>query len=546
MNKIYRLASCVALAACGLSAAFAQDDSVSVEYVIPAEGVTEEAGSISVAYTLVPSINKECNETAKFYVDGKLYGELLPTSTRVQMGVEQQPDNEVLFAFVTRPIKDPGSYKLTVPEGFFTFSNGTLLSPASEFNWSIVEAAEAIIDPAPGYMKSVPNSMTVTFPGATKITRNELVKNEDTGRGVILWDTPDATIDPEVMIMGSRVRLVYPSNSSYTTPGTYALDLPYGAFDIEYGEGNVQKSPSLFYRFYISTVGDIKIWPAPGTVYGLNNIEIGYVPEDDIVFGRWHQGMYPSIYQELPNGERGERVSVLINTQEVKRGDLVAHFAPSAPVTKPGKYMVCWNKSSFCAYGYLDPTLPDEKSDVYLNAPLEWHYTIEVSPVTLESAIGTPIEVNNASEFVFNFPNLEEGTAPVLSETAVGSFRDSWDDEIAKVTFSLRQDADNAWQLVALVAPAVTAADTYSLVVPEGTVSAYGSAVDGMVENQTQSFVVKVDPSFSGITDAVEEAANVDVYRVDGTLAGRALTPAQIAKLPAGLYIAGGRKIIVK
>lgn len=51
------------------------------------------------------------------------------------------------------------------------------------------------------------------------------------------------------------------------------------------------------------------------------------------------------------------------------------------------------------------------------------------------------------------------------------------------------------------------------------------------------------DASVDGVGD---DAAPVDVYSADGTLVLRQALPADIKVLPAGLYIAGGRKVIVK
>ena len=46
----------------------------------------------------------------------------------------------------------------------------------------------------------------------------------------------------------------------------------------------------------------------------------------------------------------------------------------------------------------------------------------------------------------------------------------------------------------------------------------------------------------TGITD---ELSATDVYTVTGILAGRGLTKEQIVRLPAGIYVANGKKIVV-
>ncbi|MCM1152449.1 MAG: hypothetical protein NC328_02180 [Muribaculum sp.] len=89
--------------------------------------------------------------------------------------------------------------------------------------------------------------------------------------------------------------------------------------------------------------------------------------------------------------------------------------------------------------------------------------------------------------------------------------------------------------------PAVTEAGEYILTIPEGSVQINGNI------NADYKLGIVVDPQYgeNGIS-FIGATETVDVYRADGTLAGRNLDAKAIEALPAGLYIAGGRKIIVK
>ena len=72
-------------------------------------------------------------------------------------------------------------------------------------------------------------------------------------------------------------------------------------------------------------------------------------------------------------------------------------------------------------------------------------------------------------------------------------------------------------------------------------------AVDGkfnVTVNAEMTISVANDPN-TAIGEVASEASN-DVYGIDGTLIVRDATPAQINTLPAGLYIVGGKKVMVK
>ena len=88
-----------------------------------------------------------------------------------------------------------------------------------------------------------------------------------------------------------------------------------------------------------------------------------------------------------------------------------------------------------------------------------------------------------------------------------------------------------------------TAQGTYTLTIPAGTFQAQGNP-NSVNEEITMTYKLAISTGV-GLT-AADQAEVCDVYALDGTLVLRRATEAEIAALPAGIYIAGGRKICVK
>ena len=106
MKKLSTFACMAILAA---APAFAQDVTPEVVKITPPIGEATNHGTPEVEFNLLPSVNKKCSETAKFYFNGELIGELLPSSYNVQIGVENQPENAAMFVFVKKPMTNLGN-----------------------------------------------------------------------------------------------------------------------------------------------------------------------------------------------------------------------------------------------------------------------------------------------------------------------------------------------------------------------------------------------------------------------------------------------------
>lgn len=78
----------------------------------------------------------------------------------------------------------------------------------------------------------------------------------------------------------------------------------------------------------------------------------------------------------------------------------------------------------------------------------------------------------------------------------------------------------------------------------EGTCQITATTTDGSLLSSTTTFTVSPQVSVGTIAQDSDEPC--DVYTMTGILVARGIRPSEIGQLPAGIYIAGGRKYIVK
>ncbi|MDE6811436.1 MAG: hypothetical protein K2J15_03710, partial [Muribaculaceae bacterium] len=119
-------------------------------------------------------INRACQNYATLEKDGVIVSQI-PASNKVAVytfdGFTKNIDGDLHITFwedlKTSPYKYTGTYKVTIPDGFFYYEDGTL-NEAISGEWGIDNAA-FIIEPATGSTLSKLTTITLDFPGADKI-----------------------------------------------------------------------------------------------------------------------------------------------------------------------------------------------------------------------------------------------------------------------------------------------------------------------------------------------------------------------------------------
>lgn len=512
--------------------------------ISPTPGVVTSVIIVQLKFDAVPSPNLACNQPAKLYFNDNLKYEIYPASSMVQFGIEGMADNDILICFTRTPEKTVGTYKVEIPEGFFTFNGGQDRSEAVECVYTIPTAVLASVSPAGGYFTEIPNLITLTYKGATSIEVIELEENED-GRGVILFDTPDDSLKPEnIIVNGDKVMLVIPSDNYFTRKGNYSIELPSGAFKITMPNGEERINSYQLVRYYIPVIPYPHADPAPGPVTSLEKVTLYFTEEEDVTFDRLM--LSPSLFT-IVGGEKGERMvsfSLGVPLTEVRGSRSLTFNCNAGDFHTLGTYRLLISKSGFAAYGYLDQDNPDYPSVYWSGCDYYWDYTIVPSFATITPAYAEEEPAfGSVSELVFSLPYASEAE---VNPDVKASVHDMFDRELPyEVELEVRSKTRAAGdlELVAKISPAVTEKGVYTLIIPAGALK-----VNGEESSKLSYLDFSVDPALEDTTYVGEISDNplVDVYSIDGTLVLRGASADAIATLPCGLYIAGGKKYIVR
>ncbi len=528
----------------------------------PMEGAVTTTGSITLNFNLVPSVNSSCTETAKFYIGDKEESSVKSTSYYVQMGTEGMAETEVTISFTKAPIRETGDYKITIPEGFFTFANGTLQNPEYEFNFNIPSPMTMYVSPSPGYYTAVPNNFIIQIPGAKEIKINKLEKDSD-GLGVIYFDTQEelytlADETLEVFSVGNRVFINVPHNDSFTMPYLYDLSLPVGALTVTFEDGTVKDSSAKLYRYIIPRIPFPSILPEEGKYTSIKDLTIYFPEEDDITFDRFLAT--PSIYKTNDAGEATERVAsfdMVTPATEVK-GKRALNFSLNSIFDAPGKYKIKIGRSSFVANGYFEFEGEFQKGSAWNNCDYYYDLTIVESTALIQTPEGdVENKVKELSTVTMYMPNTTLDNVSINPDVKKPYIADDFDRQLTQYQveielsssplYSHSQDAfrraegdkEGVW-VNATITPAITAPGYYTLYIPTGYLQTSDGSKSPIYYREFQ-----VDPSVSmegvNLNDAL-----VNVYSIEGVCVARGIKSTALTDLPKGLYIVNGRKLVIK
>ncbi len=207
-------------------------------------------------------------------------------------------------------------------------------------------------------------------------------------------------------------------------------------------------------------------------------------------------------------------------------------------------------------------TLPEEAQDE-LNVSIV---------IVAESEEGVPVTYNSDEE---GYVILEyQMPMNIFVPAEVSPTPDSYVDELSVITITTTESVailDNSKDVVLLNAegdtvavgavdydweawdvlyvtltPTITEEGTYTLLIPEGL---FGNLDETMYNPElSYTFNVGEEPSTTGISDAVAADGNetVKVYTVSGVLVAEGARSEVIGTLAKGLYIVGGKKVVVR
>lgn len=507
------------------------NQAVEIKSISPKEGVVELLAGVNVIYTMRPMSNPDCRELLKVYCDEKLVFETANNTQRVQFAIDNADPNTVNYSFggSTKDfLRAPGVYRIEIPEGFMMFGTEEfrLYSDALSLEYIIQEKPKYTVTPKSGNVESI-SEVTMTFTDIAEVIDNKIEPDEQGDGGIAFFGSAIDPVNPEVITNGNSVTFIF--DNTYTTPGNYYLSIPFGALTLKKSNGEEIIFSGANISYTISRFPAPVASPAPGEYETLDAVT--FTLAEGMTYNMW-------INSGLPLsriGEDGELSRAGIwkrDNNEPYKGERSVTTYPEAEYDLiPGDYVLKLGASTF--YVVVEEGYPYEAG---FNSDFDYYYTIipaAATEMTPEYEDGHEF-IGQLSSFDIYFEKADEltldesGALPIVT-TAAGEAVSSAV-EVAPLT--------NRTGLCVAFNPAIEAIGDYIVTIPAGMLRLDGHA------NPQYVLAYKVNGQ-SAVTGVVESVA-ATVYGIDGTVVMRNADSTAIGKLPRGLYIINGKKVVVR
>lgn len=519
MKKIFTFAA-TALTAFAMQAQFAS--------VSPEQGEVK----LEVNESGLSGMNFRFAEKAEVNRDANKFVTLLHNDTPIAV-VPASNTRQIVFdnimsdvwqvAFFLTPNKaatQPGDYQVVFDEGLFLLGEDKTPMPRTVLDYYIAQP-DYTITPEGGQKVMSLQDFTLIF-NCKEVRRNEekrisffdvyAISGDDETFNYI---TPTEDIDKNIVYLFLT--------NEVNTPGTWRLEAEAGAFIMVMEDGSEVESPEINETWVVPNYlgGLPTVTPAPGNIKFFPGEIYLHLPEG--LYVNNVNSMEPSwIYSVNADGSLGDKVA---RYQGYKVNDdrtvvrLVNLEGPDASFTPaPGKYRLVTGQMLYSVVG-----------KVGYQSSMTYNYTVVDSDMKYVITPDPEEALDVLNDITIEFPDAAEvkivnGTYSWLSSTLSNyMFWPSAADN--KVTFHTAVD--------------VVYPGEYSLHCNATTIS-----VDGEYFSIEPVFTV-TGKGMSAVEEISTELPEVfDIFSIDGTLVRRNATV--IDNLPKGLYIAGGKKLIIK
>ncbi|MDE7081152.1 MAG: hypothetical protein K2O78_05830 [Muribaculaceae bacterium] len=346
----------------------------------------------------------------------------------------------------------------------------------------------------------------------------------------------DQTPIQSVGVEGASVDVMINSRCSVLFPyvcnanGSYTVTIPEGFWYVGEGEARtLSGAMTLDYEIYVPQA----VWPAPGTLSELGTITVTF-PDfekaellDKSLISLYGVGTVDDLAFDVTEGEYANQLDIVL----------------AAPVGKSGDY-----KLQLLA-GAMRGVNADGSSEANSEMIYSWTVAAAGQPV-ITPAEG---EVKEFSSFVLSVP---EGAAFWFCDDRSKNYIYEADEEgnlYSDPLCMVKPVADIAAGTITLTVMETTEGkDTlipadgyYCLVLAKGLYS--GSWGDDFINSPELRYYYKVANNYSAV-DSLEsvDGESADVYNMQGVRVLRSVTADDLRSLPAGIYVYGNRKVVVR
>ncbi|MDE5843329.1 MAG: hypothetical protein K2H35_06300 [Muribaculaceae bacterium] len=458
-----------------------------------------------------------------------------------------------------------GHYQVTIPEGFFLIGEDKTPNKEVVMNYYMSTPAVSIF-PAESDNCTELQDFTITFGDAVKVERNPEVEQEfylfdmfrEGGEVETNPDDEDETIQPaeedpaykfEVTCEGNTAILHCPT--LVTSSGFWCIDVPDKYFILTDAEGNVTYSQGskTSFRFRIPTVtleDQPVAEPAAGQVLFLPG-KIELTLKDDQTLTMVNNMGKNSLNPINEDGTLGEAIADYRAASKVSKYyyevDANGKIDQTKPIPgtenkvflinqagedidiypAPGKYQLTTTKALY--YFQRDGKLNSSPAFIFVYDVQDSDYFDKEFTPSPETAVS---ELRTIS---VKFPDADE--IKVKGNTA-------WlRSAIANFQFYPRLSADDEQTVIFSTAVPVTLPGTYRLTSDTSSIEIDGEYVGIAVE-----YTISENTGVDAISEVKVLPAVFDIYNAQGILISKDANLEVLNALPAGIYIAGGKKFI--
>lgn len=444
----------------------------------------------------------------------------------------------------------PGNYQVIFPEGFFLMGADQTPSKEIVLNYTVDAVGDPIIvEPASKSTLSSFSEVKITFADAMNVIYNSdkvidvyNFYGDNSDETSTTADTDDdedpepptfVAIHPTVNIAGNVVTLVMPLEIS--TPGLWLVEIPEETFTLIDAEGNetLCKANDITYNIPNYLSGIPKINPEEGEIaFFPGTIELTLAADKTINMVNTMGAC--NIFPVNEDGTLGSSIARYSAAKDPNASNKIllknVKGANEEIWPVPGNYRLVTADKLF--------NLKDASGSSW-SSQLNYNYTvisIGGSNEPTEIVPANNSNVNKLGSIAFTFGDAE--TVSIIDANAISWFKSETTNYIFNVVGTSAGD-DKTIEFRTPVA--VTMPGVYHFESGVGNI-----AIDGVTVIVTADYTVS--PSTDVITvDNIRIMPEVfDIYSIDGLIVKRDANMEVLNSLPAGIYVAAGKKFVVK
>lgn len=454
--------------------------------------------------------------------------------------------------YLEETIKAPGTYTVIIPAGtLYDYFDKTLVNPSDiKFTYTIEESEQIFVDfeTTPGKNEIIYDieEIFVTFNGVESVT----YVNDPENSVALNYSDPELGGQAPINVMVEAVEGVanqvkVTADAKYTLVGNYTLYFPAGAF--YYNDNEELTSEEAVFTFVINpevidvvttnpAQGDLDLSTVGGTFRAVNVIyEEGAKPNPDFdgEITLSINGVVVDKATKYSTGELYTELGIIFSKSWTQNGTYVITVPRGAAYVGQDGYISSSQTFTWNVTGGWEPTSgitvdPEDKSEVQ---------SLSVITLTFNEYEAVGKNIWFSTHFTGKI-ELKDANGEVVADGYMQPSEVSYN----SVEILLCEVGSTSSQIE------IVDKGEYTLTIPEGMVNFKKNGKDPYEEGLYSEQLVytwTVDGSM-GVDSFESDAADLNIYSVNGMLIKRNGTKEDLKNLETGIYVVNGKKVFVR